>query len=76
VESINLFKLQLLLSSTKCKVENNIKKPGTFSTNKKRIFLYVPTYIDSGTRWFENTDQPYKDDIHKVYIPFYVDIVF
>ena len=63
MERIKLFKLQLLLSSTKCKVENNIQKP-------------VPTYIDSGTRWFENTDQPYKDDIHKVYIPLYVDIVF
>ena len=44
-------------------VENNIQKS-------------VPTYIDSGTRWFENTDQSYKDDIHKVYIPLYVDIVF
>ena len=46
MERIKLFKLQLLLSSTIYKVENNIQKPGTFSTNKRNIFgMFLPTSI-------------------------------
>ena len=35
--------LQLLLSCKKCKVENNIQKPGTLSTKNEYVCIVLPT---------------------------------
>ena len=44
-ERIKNFKLQLLLSCTKCNVENNIQKSGTFSTINEYFCIFLPTSI-------------------------------
>lgn len=43
MERIKLFKWQLLLSCTECKIENNIQKPGTLSTKNEYVCIVLPT---------------------------------